>query len=82
MEEMLKAKRDEGLSQRYLQDLDSRIGRFAKDFQCSLTSVSMDKIKDWLQAMPVGNRTRNNFRMACRVVFKSGKECASKSGKD
>jgi integrase len=73
MEEMLKAKRDEGLSQRYLQGLDSRIGRFAKDFQCSLTSVSMDKIKDWLQALPVGNRTRNNFRMAVQTFFSFAK---------
>jgi hypothetical protein len=46
--EMLKAKRDEGLSERYLQDLESRGGKFVAAFQCSVASVQMNKIKDWL----------------------------------
>jgi integrase len=73
LEEMLKAKRDEGLSERYLQDLESRIGQFAKDFHCNLTSIQMHKIKEWLQAMSVANRTRNNFRLAIQILFSFAK---------
>ena len=69
LKEMIKAKRDEGLSPRYLQDLKSRIEKFAKDFQCNLTSIQMDKIKEWLQALSVANRTRNNFRLAIHPIF-------------
>jgi integrase len=67
--EMLKAKRDEGLSDLYLRDLKIRGGKFAKDFQCNLASVQMDKIRDWLQAMPVANRSRNNCRLAVQTLF-------------
>jgi integrase len=69
LEEMLKAKRDEGLSDLYLRDLKIRGGKFAKDFQCNLTSVQMNKIREWLQAMPVANRTRNNCRLAVQTLF-------------
>lgn len=71
--EMLKAKRDEGLSERYLQDLESRGGKFVAAFQCSVASVQMNKIKDWLQGMPVANRTRNNFRLAVQTLFSFAK---------
>jgi hypothetical protein len=54
LEEMLKVKRDEGLSERYLQDLENRCGKFAKSFQCSMTSVQMNKIGEWLP--PQSNR--------------------------
>ncbi len=69
LDEMLKAKRDEGLSDLYLRDLKIRGGKFAKDFQCNLASVPMEKIRDWLQAMPVANRTRNNCRLAVQTLF-------------
>jgi integrase len=69
LEEMLREKRNEGLSERYLEDLRNRGGRFAKDFRCNLTSVHMDKIKEWLQAMTVVNRTRNNFRLTIQTLF-------------
>src|SRR5262245_4672914 len=48
VQELLKAKREEGHSERYLQDLESRLGRFARDFQCQLLGVTGRQIKDWL----------------------------------
>jgi integrase len=69
LDEMLKAKRDEGLSELYLRDLKLRGGKFAKAFQCNLTSVLMNEIREWLQAMPVANRTRNNCRLAVQTLF-------------
>jgi len=73
LEEMLKAKRDEGLSEIYIRDLRNRGKIFAKDFQSNLMSIQMDKIKEWLQAMPVANRTRNNFRLVIQTIFSFAK---------
>ncbi len=67
--EMVKAKRDAGLSERYLGDLEARLGRFSKDFQCQIAAVSGGDIKEWVQAMEVANRTRNNFRLAIQTLF-------------
>ncbi len=80
-EEMLKAKRAEGLSERYLQDLVSRVGKFAASFQTQIAAVTGREIKDWLQGLtregkeakakglPVTNRTRNNFRLGIQTLF-------------
>ena len=72
-EEMLKAKREEGLSDRYLDDLESRLGRFAADFQCDVSGILGGQIREWLQALPVGNRTKNNFRLAVHTLFNFAK---------
>lgn len=72
-QEMLKAKRDEGLSERYLQDLESRVGMFAESFQCQVSDVTGSQIRQWIQAMDVSNRTRNNFRLAIQTLFSYGK---------
>ena len=68
-EEMIRAKRGEGLSELYLHDLKMRAGKFAKDFHGKLVNVQMSQIRDWLQAMDIANRTRNNFRMAIQTLF-------------
>ena len=82
-QEMLQTKRSEGLSRRYLKDLESRVGRFARDFQRQISAVTGQEIKAWLQALtrelaetpggskggPVSNRTRNNFRMGIQTLF-------------
>ena len=72
-EEMLKSKREEGLSERYLSDLESRLGRFASDFQCDVGSITGSQIREWLQALPVGNRTKNNFRLVVHTLFNFAK---------
>ncbi len=71
--EMLTAKREEGLSERYLADLDSRVGRFARDFQMQLSTLKGMDIRAWLQAMEVANRSRNNFRLALQTLFSFAK---------
>jgi hypothetical protein len=67
--EMLKAKRAEGLSDRYVEDLENRLTKFAKDFRTAMTSIDMVMIREWLQALNVANRTRNNFRLAIQTLF-------------
>lgn len=72
-DEMLKAKRAEGLSKRYLQDLDSRVGKFAENFECQIASVTGPQVKEWLQGLEIANRTRNNFRIALQTLFSFAK---------
>jgi integrase len=82
--EMIAAKRAEGCSERYIQDLESRVGKFAKAFGTrQVLSVRGPEIKQWLQGLqhatsrtdpdaprvPVTNRTRNNFRLCIQTFF-------------
>ncbi len=71
--EMLKAKRAEGLSERYLGDMESRVGRFAEKFKGQMTEIRGPQIKEWLQGLDVANRTRNNFRIALQTFFSFAK---------
>jgi integrase len=67
--EMLKAKQQEGLSKCYLDDLESRLGKFAGDFQKQISAVTGAEIRNWIQQMDIANRTRNNFRLAIQTLF-------------
>ena len=63
-------RRTEGKAARYLLDLNSRLGRFARDFgERSIGSVTAEEISQWLNALnlePVGT---NNFRRVIAVMF-------------
>lgn len=72
-DEMLKAKRAEGLSERYVNDLDYRVGKFAEAFDRQITSITGKQIKEWIQGLNVANRTRNNFRIALQTLFSFAK---------
>ena len=87
VEEMLTAKRGEGCSERYIQDLDSRCGKFAREFPRMIATIRGVEIKTWLQDLtretskvdkraprkPVTNRTRNNFRLCIQTLFSFAK---------
>jgi len=68
-EEMIKAKRAEGLSERYIKDLVSRVGRFAREFDRELSTINGPQLKEWLQGLELSNRSRNNFRIALQTFF-------------
>jgi integrase len=84
---MLRAKKDEGCSERYTQDLESRVGKFAREFPKQIAAVTGTEIKAWLQGLvketskvnkkapkvPVTNRTRNNFRLGIQTLFSYAK---------
>jgi integrase len=86
-EEMIKAKRSEGCSKRYVQDLKSRCGKFAREFPRMIATIRGFEIKTWLQNLtretskkdkraprkPVTNRTRNNFRLCIQTLFSFAK---------
>src|SRR6185295_2079547 len=74
VEEMLVAKKNEGLSPRHIEDLDHRLKKFAADFECQLIGVTGGMVREWIQKRPdISNRTRNNFRLAVQTMFSFGK---------
>ena len=87
LDEMIKAKRAEGCSERYIDDLESRCGKFAREFPRMIATIRGFEIKTWLQDLtregskkdkraprkPVTNRTRNNFRLCIQTLFSYAK---------
>ncbi len=85
--ELLKEKR-ETLSARHVQDLDSRLSRFAKDFRCLLANITGPQVREWLSNLtgvkghgknqkpkPLSPRSRNNYLLAIQnlISFAKGK---------
>ena len=83
-DELIAAKHAEGCSNRYIRDLESRVGKFVGTFGTrAVPGVTGAEIKDWFQGLqhltsrtdpeapkvPVTNRTRNNFRLCIHTFF-------------
>src|ERR1700730_3673226 len=61
--QLIDAKKADGASKRYVEDLRSRLPRFAKKFDGKMVAtITSAEIDNWLRALPVGPTTRNNFR--------------------
>lgn len=73
VDEMIAAKRADGMSHRYLEDLDSRLGRFAKECTGLLSDLTSKDLKHWLNGLGVGARGRNNFRAQLVLLFNFAK---------
>jgi len=73
VDEMLAAKKHDGLSPRYLYMLRSDLTRFKNSFQTNIGSISSRVIDDWLLAQNVTARTRNNLRAAVITLFNFAK---------
>jgi integrase len=68
--ELLKVRKADGASARYLQDLTSRLKRFAKDFGARLVAeIKTQEVDEWLRGLAVAPVTRNNFRRVLGVMF-------------
>lgn len=73
VESMLVAKRQDGKSRAYLRDLTHRVNRFATDFGArNLADIGQRELDDWLRALPLGPKSRNNFRANIGVLFSYG----------
>jgi integrase len=57
-------------SQIYLDTLESRLGRFAKDFQGPIASVTGETIEEWLTGSEYKGRTRFNYVRLIKTLFK------------
>ena len=67
--ELLLVRAADGAARNTLDDLTSRIGRFARNFQCPITAVTSAAIDDWLTRLNVRRRTRNNYRGDVAALF-------------
>jgi integrase len=69
VDELLAAKKRDGLSLRYIQSLRSHLTRFGKAFRVNIGSVTASLIEEWLAGQKVGPRARNNIRMSVITLF-------------
>jgi integrase len=69
VDELLAAKRNAGLSDRYIETLRTYLLRFANSFQTNIGSVNTGAIALWLDSLKIGPRSRNNVRQAVVTLF-------------
>jgi integrase len=69
VDELLKAKENAGLSDRYIETLRTYLLRFANSFQANIGSVNTGAIARWLDSLKIGPRSRNNVRQAIVTLF-------------
>jgi integrase len=70
VEQLIATKEADGMSERYVQDLRSRLPRFAKRFDGRMVAtITATEIDNWLRALEVGPTTRNNFRRTLVTMF-------------
>ena len=61
VEQFILAQKADGASEKYLQDIRSRMRRFANENEGYLHEINADQIQKWLRGLGVAPRTRNNF---------------------
>ncbi len=68
--QLIDAKKADGASKRYVEDLRSRLPRFAKNFDGQMVAtITSEEIDNWLRGLEVGPTTRNNFRRMLVMMF-------------
>jgi integrase len=68
--QLIEAKKADGASRRYVQDLRSRLPRFAGKFNGqTVATITTKEIDHWLRSLTVAPTTRNNFRRALVTMF-------------
>ena len=70
VDEMVASKRAAKLSQVHIKDLESRLGRFANDFQLNIGGVSGQMLQAWLDGMDASGRTKRNYLMQIAALFR------------
>lgn len=62
VDELVQTRERDGSSQRHIDDLRSRLDRFAKFASCQIADVTAGWIQDFLLSLKLAPRTVNNFR--------------------
>jgi integrase len=70
VDELIAAKRKDGLSAEYLKDLSVRLGVFREAFQSDVSAITVAQINEFLRSLDVGGRSRNNYRRAIGTLIK------------
>jgi len=74
VEEMLSAKQVDGMSARYIDDLENRLGRFADKFGAGgIADLTTAEMQQWLNGLGLAHRGRNNFRATIVLLFNFAK---------
>jgi integrase len=73
VKEILEAKKQDGMSVRYLQSLRSHLNRFADHFRMNINTITSAQIEDWLRRIKRGPRTRNNILHSVVTLFNFAK---------
>jgi integrase len=69
VEEFLLTKKRDGVSHRYLKSLRSDLRRLGEAFRVNISSVTSGMLVEWLKALSVGARARNNIRASVVTLF-------------
>jgi integrase len=70
VEELLAAKQKDGASDRHLQDLKHRLGKFADHFDGQpIATITTAQINEWLRSLNGGSVSRNKCRALARLAF-------------
>ena len=71
VDELYMAKKGANVSKVYLSDLQSRLSRFANDFQMPITDVTGKMIQAWLDGMDdLSGRTKQNYLAFVQTLFR------------
>ena len=74
-EEVIEAKRRDGMSAAYLADLRKRFTHFCRDFgDRPIASITVEEIDDWLRDLPLSPKSRANYRANIGVLFSYAKQ--------
>jgi integrase len=68
--EVLEAKRKDGMSATYIDDLKKRLARFCADFgDRKIAGITVEELDNWLRALPGSPKSRTNYRANVGVLF-------------
>jgi integrase len=67
--ELLAVKAARGASVRYLQDLRSRLGRFAEAFRKNAGDVTTAAVQEWLDGLKLSPQSYKNFQTVLHLLF-------------
>ena len=68
--ELIAAKKADGVSERHLQDIRSRLSVFAEKFNGQMVAtITSREIDTWLRSLPVAPLTRNHYRQVVVLAF-------------
>ena len=73
VDQLVKAKKADGVSQLYLRDLRTRLDRVASHFQCPIAAMRTPDIEAFLRGLKVGRRYRHNFLTTLGTLFNFAK---------
>ncbi|MGA2247689.1 MAG: tyrosine-type recombinase/integrase [Verrucomicrobiota bacterium] len=73
VDDLIKAREANHASKRHLQDLKSRLNRFATAFQCDVHTIRAPQVQDFLLELKLSARSMNNYRMSISNLFTHAK---------